>query len=191
MQRPDEAKRRLIMESAAELFATRPFHEVRLDDVAAKAQVGKGTVYVYFKSKDDLYVSLIVEGFEQLLQRLRPRVEADDGSSAWDTLSVIVREQVAWAKRFPHFFQLMRPGHLAPPPELREKRRELGKLIERVIVRGVKRGELNDPRPELTAQFIPSFVRGALKFGPSDVGAETLSNHILRLLAHGIRKEGK
>jgi AcrR family transcriptional regulator len=51
MQRLKEAKREAILETAAKLFAQRPFHEVRLEDVASAAHIGKGTVYIYFKSK--------------------------------------------------------------------------------------------------------------------------------------------
>jgi AcrR family transcriptional regulator len=50
MQRLDEAKRKAITKSAARMFAARPFHEVRLDDVAASAKISKGTVYLYFKN---------------------------------------------------------------------------------------------------------------------------------------------
>jgi len=53
MQRPDEKKRQLIANTAAKLFATRPFHKVKLDDVASAAGVGKGTLYIYFKSKEE------------------------------------------------------------------------------------------------------------------------------------------
>src|SRR5436189_5663814 len=70
MQRPSEVKRRKISDTAARLFATKPFHKVRLDDVAAAAQVGKGTLYIYFKSKEDLYVSLVSEGFTNLVEQL-------------------------------------------------------------------------------------------------------------------------
>ena len=66
MQRPNDKKRRKITDTAARLFATRPFHKVRLDDVAAAAHVGKGTLYVYFKSKDDLYRSLVFDGLIML-----------------------------------------------------------------------------------------------------------------------------
>ena len=59
------------------------------------------------------------------------------------------------------------------------------------IARGVREGELVDPRPELTAQFIPSCVRGALRHGP-EVGQEALANHIMRILAGGIlRKQSR
>ena len=45
MQRPDEKKRKLIAETAARLFATRPFHKVKLDDVAAAVRaVARGRI---------------------------------------------------------------------------------------------------------------------------------------------------
>src|SRR5690606_14514123 len=111
MQRPDEAKRLAIMKAAAALFAERPYHEVRLDDVAEAAKVGKGTLYVYFRSKEHLYGSLVLEGFTQLIDRLSSQVEHPTGT-AWQTLGLIIREHVEWAASTPHLFQLIRPGQL-------------------------------------------------------------------------------
>src|SRR3954451_9617083 len=74
MQRPDEKKRALITATAAKLFASRPFHKVRLDDIAAEAKIGKGTLYIYFDSKEDLYFSLIYQGFAGLVDRLRQQL---------------------------------------------------------------------------------------------------------------------
>src|SRR5262245_20215588 len=105
MQRPDEQKRLEIMAVAARLFATRPFHEVRLDDVAALAKIGKGTVYVYFDSKEDLFLSLVRDGFSRLVDGLGD--ELDDSSlGAWERLERIVDGFVGFATRFPHLFQL-------------------------------------------------------------------------------------
>src|SRR4051812_13319197 len=57
MQRPDEKKRAQIVATAARLFATRPYHKVRLEDIATDARIGKGTLYIYFDNKEDLYFS--------------------------------------------------------------------------------------------------------------------------------------
>src|ERR1044071_4043546 len=100
MQRPSEIKRRKISDTAARLFATQPFHKVRLDDVAAAAGVGKGTLYIYFKSKEDLYFSLIYDGFAQLVDRLGHQIR-DDHSAAWNCLSRIVHEMVSFAFQHP------------------------------------------------------------------------------------------
>ena len=51
MQRPHEEKRRLVLAAAAKRFASHPSHKVRLDDIAAEARVGKGTLYTYFETK--------------------------------------------------------------------------------------------------------------------------------------------
>src|SRR6266480_3299827 len=81
MQRPDEKKRALITATAARLFATQPFHKVRLDDIAAEAKIGKGTLYIYFDSKEDLYFSLIYDGLGRLVDTLREQLFGDGGSS--------------------------------------------------------------------------------------------------------------
>ena len=78
MRRRDEQKRRTITATAARLFATQPFHKVRLDAVASAARVGKGTLYVYFRSKEDLYYSIIFEGFAALVDRLVRQAKIDE-----------------------------------------------------------------------------------------------------------------
>ncbi len=191
MQRPDEKKRQCIAAAALKLFATRPFHEVRLEDVAAAAKVGKGTVYIYFKSKEHLYGTLITEGFAQLVDGLKAQL-AENGEPAWESLGKIVREVVSFSSAHPYVYKLMRVGGPEDPKEatLLAKRRELGKLVEGVIRRGVRRGEMSDPHPELTAQFIPACVRSATLYGPRDVKEDVLVNHVLRVLGEGLaRKE--
>lgn len=189
MQRPDEAKRRQIAAVAARLFATRPFHEVKLEDVAAEAQVGKGTLYGYFENKDDLYRSIIRDGFTALVREIQAELEREQGS-AWQQLRSVVVQLVRFAFRFPEHFHLMRAGMLPTDPALLEARAELVEVILAVLRRGIERREMADPHPELTAQYVPSFVRAAMMFGPADLHQATLHDHILHLLANGLRVPG-
>ena len=59
-----------ILTVAARLFATHRFHEARMEDIAAAAEVGKGTLYRYFKDKEELYLALLERTAEQLSQCL-------------------------------------------------------------------------------------------------------------------------
>ncbi|MBK7404736.1 MAG: TetR/AcrR family transcriptional regulator [Phycisphaerales bacterium] len=86
-QRPDEAKRQEILAVAAKLFARRPFHEVKLDEVASEAGVGKGTVYCYFPSKEDLHFSIVESGFRSLVDQIGEALE-ESHDSAWEQLRV-------------------------------------------------------------------------------------------------------
>lgn len=70
MSKRSGGKREQIMRAAAMLFADRRYHELTLDMVAKKAKVGKGTLYLYFKGKDDLFRQTTGWGFEQLCESL-------------------------------------------------------------------------------------------------------------------------
>src|SRR5688572_1424824 len=196
MQRLDENKRRHITNAAVRLFAQRPFHEVKLDDVAAAARVGKGTLYLYFKNKHDLYVTLIQDGFAELVDGLREQLADDDGDGngrpvdAWQALERVVGALARFATSHPDLYELMRS---VPLSKVRlGKRRQLTDLIEHTIRRGTRAGVMCDPNPALTATFIPAMVRAAMLFGPKNVSAEELSAHIMRLLGKGLnRKEAK
>ena len=99
MQRPDETKRQLIIDTAARFFATQPFHKVRLDDIASAAKLGKGTLYIYFASKEDLYFAIIYEGFSRLVDELKAELEGEHDRPATLSLERIVRRVVATAFR--------------------------------------------------------------------------------------------
>lgn len=188
MQRPCEQKRRKILDAAAALFAERPFHEVRLDDVALSARVGKGTLYIYFNSKEDLFDELLVTGFEQMLARVTERASNPE-IRPWDAMAGAVDELVDWATKSPHFYRLVHSDEKPATPRLRARRREFGELLQQIIMRGIETGDFADPHPELTAQFIPSCLRGALRFGPEQVDPELVKQHMLRILGAGIRTD--
>lgn len=175
------------MRVAATMFAERPFHEVRLDEIAAATRLGKGTIYVYFASKEDLYTTLIAEGIDRLVQRIAA-TEAK-GGAAWPTLERVVRELLGFAEQFPHLYSLMRGA--MPPQEgrLSHKRGELVAALAGLLRRGRQSGEFDDPHPAMTAEFVLSGVRAAILFPPPRLGRRAVANHLLRVLGRGIREE--
>jgi AcrR family transcriptional regulator len=185
----EQAKREQILNTAARLFSTKRFDEVKLDDIASRARLGKGTVYLYFKSKEDLYGALIVHGLDRLLDDLRPILPGRGRPrSAWRELSNILDALLAFKKRHPQLDAMMRASIGADNPTICQRRDEIAALCEQVIRRGIESGEMSDPHPELTAQYVLSFVRVALLYAPPGIKSSTLRSHILRVLGHGIRK---
>ena len=188
MQVPNERKRKLITDAAARLFARRAFHKVRLEDIAAEARVGKGTLYVYFESKEDLYFALIYDAFASMVDRITALL-AKDRQAARDALQAIVRELVGFAFRHPNYFELTRTvGKIRGRSQFAwdVKRRELLGLIEQTLRRGVRSREFTDPQPELTAMYVPGFVRALLAHGAGGLDEKQVAGHIIRLLEHGI-----
>jgi len=189
MQRPDEQKRQLIIDTAARFFATQPYHKVRLDDIAAAAKLGKGTLYIYFESKEDLYFTLIYDGFSALVDELRDQLHADADDPTVRRLERIVGALVSFGFRNPHLFELIRTAGSVPgqaDTRWKEKGRELQELIEETIRTGIERKEVADAHPQLTALCIPGMVRAVMLFGPRGADEGTVTGHIVRLLSEGI-----
>lgn len=63
-------KRNLITDAAVDVFAEKGFHQARIADIARKAGVADGTIYLYFKNKEDLLLSVFEEKMDYLLTEL-------------------------------------------------------------------------------------------------------------------------
>ena len=63
-------KRTLITDAAVEVFAEKGFHQARISDIAKRAGVADGTIYLYFKNKDDLLLSVFEEKMDFMLEGL-------------------------------------------------------------------------------------------------------------------------
>src|SRR5262249_43128816 len=64
------ARREAILSAALDEFAARGFADTRLDDIAARAGVAKGTIYLYFRDKEDLFHELVRAMLSPIVGRL-------------------------------------------------------------------------------------------------------------------------
>src|SRR5262245_48815507 len=63
-------KRERILESALRVFASKGFFGAKVSDVAEEAGIADGTIYLYFKSKDDLLISLFEAEMQKVIAQL-------------------------------------------------------------------------------------------------------------------------
>ena len=79
-----------ILTAALEAFVENGFAATRLEDIAARAGVSKGTLYLYFESKDALFKAAVRENIVPIVERAEQRVDEFEGSSR-DLLVEVVR----------------------------------------------------------------------------------------------------
>ena len=101
MRTADPAKVRRIIDAAIQLFAERPFHEVRMEDIAARAQVAKGTLYLHYKDKEDLFLGIMNDGLKSLVERIEESLSEEMPPE--QKLLVMNRESFRYFERN-HFF---------------------------------------------------------------------------------------
>jgi AcrR family transcriptional regulator len=90
-QRRKEARPAELMAAALELFVEKGFAGTRLDDIAARAGVSKGTLYLYFDSKEALFKAVIQEGIVPILEQGAGIIDSFKGS-AGDLLRLLIKE---------------------------------------------------------------------------------------------------
>ncbi|MDZ7414440.1 MAG: TetR/AcrR family transcriptional regulator, partial [candidate division KSB1 bacterium] len=66
-----EDKRERIMKSAMRMFAKKGFFHTKVSEIARGAGVADGTTYLYFRSKDDILISLFESEMEPILAHVR------------------------------------------------------------------------------------------------------------------------
>ena len=74
-EREREARKNDILEAAKAVFFERGFHAATMDQIAEAAELSKGSLYLYFSSKEELYVSILVEGLEILYDMFEKAVK--------------------------------------------------------------------------------------------------------------------
>lgn len=70
-------RRETIISAAKELFYENGYQTTTMEDIAAAAEVSKGTLYLYFDSKDELYISVVLEGFQIIDEKLAEITASD------------------------------------------------------------------------------------------------------------------
>jgi AcrR family transcriptional regulator len=157
-RRRKDARPAEILDAALAVFAEKGYAATRMDEIARRAGVTKGTIYLYFESKDAVFRSLVQESIGATIQSVTAAAERFEGSSA-DLLRMVLRGigtfvrvddrvvlpkvMIAEAGNFPGLAEFYRREVID---------RGLG-LLTSVIARGTARGEFRAVNPEHTAKL--------------------------------------
>lgn len=156
-----EAKRNAVLQAAAQLFNERGFHATSLDDIAARLNVTKPTLYYYVKNKDEILLQCVGKGLEMMLEGIAASRAA--GGKAIDQLMTCMQ---VYARIVTQDFGmcLIRVGDEQVPPESRKELRRLKSAIDqefrRLVAEGVAEGSIQPCDPKITA-FV---IAGALSW---------------------------
>jgi AcrR family transcriptional regulator len=74
--REKERRRNEIIDAAERLFFSKGFEHVTMDEIAAGAELSKGTLYLYFRSREDLHYAIVIRGLEILNRLIREAYDA-------------------------------------------------------------------------------------------------------------------
>lgn len=150
-----EAKRQAVLQAAAQLFNERGFHATSLDDIAARLNVSKPTLYYYVKNKDEILLQCVKQGLHMTLEGIEASRAA--GGNAVDQLRACMRVYAEIVMQ-PFGMCLIRVGdEEVPEPsrtELRRMKSQIDLAFRRLVAQGVEDGALEPCDPKMTAFVI-------------------------------------
>lgn len=139
-------KRQAILEAAAEVFASKGFYGAKIEDISLRAGIGKGTVYEYFRSKEDLFNELIKAGFDSFESMLLQ--EIDRAKDVRAKLESIIRVQIEFSQRYRLLAKIVMLENIPMDDSFRTWLRELHmrhlNIIERIVREGIEKKEIAD-----------------------------------------------
>lgn len=156
-----ETKRNAVLSTAAQLFNERGFHATSLDDIAARLNVSKPTLYYYVKNKDEILIECVRKGLQMMHEGIEETRKA--GGKAIDQLIACMRIYIRIVT-LDFGMCVIRVSDDEFAPESRKELRRLKSGIDmefrRLVTQGVAEGSLQPCDPKMAA-FV---IAGALSW---------------------------
>lgn len=146
-------RKKLIIEAATESFSLFGYKATTMDQVAKIANVGKGTIYTFFKNKEELFDEIITT----LIQEMKMAAEAamDKNASFYENASSSLYALLDFRKKHQLMSKLLHEEREMGTREVLEVMKKLEKVvvsyIKEIVQEAIDKGEIKPCNPEITA----------------------------------------
>ena len=183
-----------ILSAARSVFARNGYNAATVDDIADAAGVAKGTLYLYFPSKREIFVETFRAGVIDLQAEVARDMAAEADAPA--KIRAFVRTRLAYAERNRDFVRvyytefnnmLIQPPHVGA--EFQDLYHQQANVLAEVIRSGIAAGQIRPVEPIAAARIVYDMTRGLIAqrlLGWSDRPAEDDADFLFELILKGI-----
>lgn len=197
-QREQQLRRETIIEAAQKLFEQKGFEETTVEQVAALAELGKGTIYSYFKSKEEIYIAILEKKLDLLEEKMRAAVA--NPASAVDALYGLYEAFIEYHRDRKGFIDtlfvqiddqiLYRLGGVVGG--LKSKASVWMEIVGNMIQWGIERGEFEPVDVERISKTVVGMILGLIiqfEMGQIKEDLVNFQDAVFKLIFDGIRKK--
>jgi AcrR family transcriptional regulator len=150
--------RQQIIESASEAFVEQGFHATSVEDIAARANTSRATLYQYFESKDAIFTELMIETGDNMIRMTRQIGALGPTADGYEHLAVWVREWVAnYDRHAPMFIEWQ--NVIAPASPLRPEVVRFNEAFWRKLAKEITKAGHPDKPADVSAQLVTSTLQ--------------------------------
>ncbi len=151
-----EAKRKKILEEAIKEFVAKGFTGANINKIAENSGIGKGTIYLYFKSKEDLYVEALNQSNKLWMEKAREII--DSNPDPYEALKEMLKVDIIVSVRRKELAQLWINSFFADNKRFSETAaavfEEYVKLIQDLVKECIKKGIFREVDPRTAAYVL-------------------------------------
>ncbi|MGI6035667.1 MAG: TetR/AcrR family transcriptional regulator [Limnochordia bacterium] len=125
-----------ILAAAQALFAEEGFHGATMDDIAARAGLAKGTLYLYFSSKRELFLSVLEHRFQEMHRTLNEVISTEDDFAG--RVEAVIHAHRDFCRENKEFFQIMEEFKGDLGAGVRNRREGILSVLMELIDRGIE-----------------------------------------------------
>ena len=160
MSKAKEERRIEILQAAGRVFYLKGFEGTKIEDVAREAGIGKGTVYEYFDSKQQLFDEMVSYTREQHLKNIKTALQA--GGTFREKFLALAKYQTQVVSRHIHVFNAMACSKVMAREMgalFLEQNIRVGEILKNLVTEAMAKGELrSDIDPELATAVMMGTV---------------------------------
>ncbi len=196
--RPNVSEERTdqILSAATEVFAQKGFYKARMDDIAAQARLSKGTLYLYFKSKDAIILALLDRLFQPEMRQLAALHTAEGSASERleQFVAIMIEDVTRWQRLVPVAYEFLGLifRNKTVQQAFRRYLRAYLELLVPLIEDGIASGEFRAHDARQTALTLSALFEGSILLGVYDPESVDVARNIrsgMDLLLEGLRRE--
>ncbi len=189
----DERKAQII-NAAEDVFTQKGFNEARMDDIADETGLSKGTLYLYFKSKDDLIIAILDRMFQREMKQMEGLDQADlsAADAIWKMTKAVTNNILGFVRIVPIVYQFLALAfrNKYVQKALKKYINQYIDTITLIIEQGIKSGEFRKVNAREVAIAMSAIIEGTLLLWVYDRDLVEPEKHIrsgVKLLLEGVQ----
>lgn len=186
-----------ILDAARKIFAKNGFSAASVEAIAQEAGVAKGTLYLYYSSKTEIYWAALKDGLVALCQELKKQVGAAEDIR--DKIRAYLTTKLSFFEHHRDFFRIYYAefgNAIAHPDEFHKGCRELYeqqlRILKDILAEGAKQKRVRDMKLESAAFAVFDVTRGAITqrlLGSSDTDMQENIEFLCEFIWKGIARQ--
>lgn len=164
-----EARKKLILDSALAVFQSKGIEGATMDEIALEADFGKATLYYYFKSKEEIFNTILVNGWTTLLDSIEDLVlEKNRPRKKFIKIIKRIIELVNTDRsmyEFLFYAPLVHSSKDGVEPEWKPFQIKLANTMHKIIEAGIEAGEFPQIDSQLTLKALGYIFHGMILMG--------------------------